>query len=98
MGLVRASRKIESAVGGDAVNEFDWASDIEERERASILTRRPRLHLGGDDRTVAAGDCIDCGAEIPTERLSAKPDAKRCVECEEFAQEAREEFERRGKR
>lgn len=98
MGLVLSPRKIESAIGGDTVNEFDWASDIEERERAAILARRPRLHLGGDDRTVVSGDCIDCNTEIPTERLIAKPDAKRCVECERFAQDAREEFERRGKR
>jgi DnaK suppressor protein len=26
--------------------------------------------------------CVDCGLDIPPERLKAKPDAVRCVECQ----------------
>jgi RNA polymerase-binding protein DksA len=28
------------------------------------------------------GQCVDCGAEIPVERLRARPGAARCVECQ----------------
>ena len=29
------------------------------------------------------GNCVDCGAEIPFERLQAQPGAERCVACQE---------------
>ena len=29
------------------------------------------------------GLCLDCGADIPFERLSAQPGAARCVECQQ---------------
>jgi RNA polymerase-binding protein DksA len=28
------------------------------------------------------GECVDCGVEIPRERLMAQPTAKRCVACQ----------------
>ncbi|HEY3180159.1 MAG TPA: TraR/DksA family transcriptional regulator [Casimicrobiaceae bacterium] len=32
------------------------------------------------------GECIDCGVAIPYARLSAYPEAKRCVGCQEIAE------------
>lgn len=29
------------------------------------------------------GHCIDCGADIPLQRLQAQPTAKRCIACQE---------------
>jgi DnaK suppressor protein len=34
------------------------------------------------------GECVDCGIAIPVARLSAYPAAKRCVSCQEAAEEA----------
>jgi len=80
------------------MNDIDFAQQMEERERDAIVAKRQRVHLGATDRTVRPGECIDCHQPIPTERLRARPDATRCIECEDFAQEARERFFRRGKR
>lgn len=80
------------------MNDVDFAQQMEEREREAILADRRRLHLGAGDRTVRPGECIDCYHDIPIERLRAKPDATRCIECEDFAQDARRQFFRRGKR
>jgi len=29
------------------------------------------------------GRCVDCGKELPDERLEARPEAERCVECQQ---------------
>jgi RNA polymerase-binding transcription factor DksA len=29
------------------------------------------------------GKCVDCGRELPDERLEARPEADRCVECQQ---------------
>ncbi|HET6817580.1 MAG TPA: TraR/DksA C4-type zinc finger protein [Mycobacteriales bacterium] len=29
------------------------------------------------------GRCVDCGRELPDERLEARPEAERCVECQQ---------------
>jgi len=35
------------------------------------------------------GRCVDCGAELPDERLEARPDAARCVNCQQKAEAVR---------
>src|SRR4051812_49866270 len=35
------------------------------------------------------GRCVDCGAELPHERLEARPDAARCVNCQQRAEAVR---------
>ena len=35
------------------------------------------------------GRCVDCGSELPTERLEARPDAARCVNCQQQAEAGR---------
>jgi RNA polymerase-binding transcription factor DksA len=29
------------------------------------------------------GRCVDCGRELPDERLEARPEAARCVDCQQ---------------
>jgi len=35
------------------------------------------------------GRCVDCGSELPDERLEARPDAARCVNCQQRAESNR---------
>ena len=35
------------------------------------------------------GRCVDCGAELPDERLEARPDAARCVNCQQRLESSR---------
>ena len=35
------------------------------------------------------GRCVDCGSELPDERLEARPDAARCVNCQQRAEAVR---------
>ncbi|HEU5034097.1 MAG TPA: TraR/DksA C4-type zinc finger protein [Mycobacteriales bacterium] len=35
------------------------------------------------------GRCVDCGAELPEERLEARPEAARCVDCQQRAEAGR---------
>ena len=35
------------------------------------------------------GRCVDCDAELPGERLEARPEAARCVDCQQRAEAAR---------
>lgn len=34
------------------------------------------------------GRCVDCGRELPEERLDARPEAERCVDCQQKAEAA----------
>jgi len=34
------------------------------------------------------GRCINCGRELPDERLEARPEAERCVDCQQKAEAA----------
>jgi len=47
---------------------------VEERELGDALLR---LRAG------EYGDCADCGATIPFDRLKAQPSARRCVACQQ---------------
>ncbi|HVX70743.1 MAG TPA: TraR/DksA family transcriptional regulator [Mycobacteriales bacterium] len=67
----------------------DYASNVGEadREEASfevIAAQRERVSRAlerlGEGRY---GQCVDCGTSMPEERLEAKPDAERCVPCQQ---------------
>lgn len=64
------------------------ASDAEMREHDLRLQTRARERIDQIERALAAiregtyGVCIDCGSDIPEGRLTAKPDAERCVPCQ----------------
>lgn len=64
-----------------------------DREEASIeilqaQQERVREALGRVDAGTY-GRCIDCGAELPDERLEARPDASRCVDCQQRVESLR---------
>jgi DnaK suppressor protein len=35
------------------------------------------------------GQCVDCGQDLPDERLDARPEAERCVDCQQRAETRR---------
>jgi RNA polymerase-binding transcription factor DksA len=35
------------------------------------------------------GRCVDCGRELPEERLDARPEAERCVDCQQKVEAVR---------
>jgi DnaK suppressor protein len=35
------------------------------------------------------GQCVDCGRELPDERLEVRPEAARCVDCQQRAEATR---------
>lgn len=35
------------------------------------------------------GRCVDCGTELPDERLEARPEASRCVNCQQRVEAVR---------
>ena len=58
-----------------------------DREEASL-----EVLLGQQERVREAlarldagtyGRCVDCGRELPDERLEARPEAERCVDCQQ---------------
>ncbi|HVE97785.1 MAG TPA: TraR/DksA C4-type zinc finger protein [Mycobacteriales bacterium] len=71
------------------------ASELTEQERESALlsvveqqrdeVRRALARL--DDGTY--GSCTDCGADLPDERLDARPEAARCITCQSTMEHAR---------
>ena len=63
-----------------------------DREEASL-----EVMLAQQERVRAAlarveagtyGRCVDCGRELPEERLDARPEAERCVDCQQKAEAA----------
>lgn len=57
--------------------EVDFAlSDLDARELLAVDRALQRLQDGH------YGDCVDCGVEIPFDRLRVEPHAERCVRCE----------------
>ncbi len=51
--------------------------DRDVAELRDIEAARERL------RTGEFGTCVDCGVQIPAERLNAMPASARCIECQE---------------
>ena len=65
--------------GDDGSETFEQEMDEAKRailkdERNAVLQALQRLEDG------TYGTCVDCGKEIPAERLKAQPEAIRCVE------------------
>jgi DnaK suppressor protein len=71
------------------------ASELTELERDEAVTA---VMHGQRDEVLAAmkrlddgtyGRCVDCGTELPEERLDARPEAARCVSCQQDLEIAR---------
>lgn len=63
-------------------DEFDRASELEEKERESAIARQRKKTRKGP----ALSHCEDCGDEIPKERLAAAPGCRRCIECQTLSE------------
>lgn len=67
----------------------DDATDTFEQERQAALQRNLETVLNEVNDALARmdagtyGTCVDCGKEIPIERLEARPYAIRCIEDQE---------------
>lgn len=83
-GQTRAERAHERLAqdGDDAPQrapELAMAAALTEREQRELEAVDAALkRLAGD----AYGECADCGAAIPFDRLKIEPWAQRCVACE----------------
>lgn len=85
------SRERESGGEAEQLDQHpaDYASNVGEvdREEASIEVveaQRTRVRDALDRLDAGSyGKCIDCGRELPDERLEARPEAERCVECQQ---------------
>lgn len=68
----RAEGASEDAIADDAVAE----TTLHFSELRDIAAAQERMRHGN------FGICTDCGEEIPYNRLSAYPTAKRCIRCQ----------------
>jgi RNA polymerase-binding transcription factor DksA len=64
-----------------------------DREEATLEVVRAQQERVRDalDRLEAGtyGRCVDCGRELPDERLDARPEAERCVDCQQKVEAVR---------
>lgn len=54
--------------------------EVVSRQRAEVLAALRRLDEG------SYGRCVVCGQPLPDERLEARPEAARCVRCQQLAE------------
>jgi DnaK suppressor protein len=96
--LAEAERAVDSMNGDERINYADPADRALLESNRSLLLRmrdRERKLLGKIDEAVARiddgsyGQCEECGGEIRTERLQARPVTTLCIECKS-SQEERE--------
>lgn len=71
------------------------ASELTEQERdealLAVVEDQRKQVLAALERVEAGtyGDCVDCGKALPDERLDARPEAARCVDCQHTLELAR---------
>ncbi len=86
LGADPYSEKVDRISGIDD-NFADSAAATAERSEALAFIDSARERLGHVDEAIARmetgeyGICVDCGKEIPTARLEARPASIRCVDC-----------------
>ena len=69
----------DSADAGSTLSEADRTDALlhsAREQRDEVLAALARIDDG------SYGHCVDCGNQIPEERLDARPDAARCVSCQ----------------
>jgi RNA polymerase-binding transcription factor DksA len=100
--LERSASVLQHSGGGDSgeLTSFDQHpadsgtnladADREEASLEVLLAQQERVReaLGRLDAGTY-GRCIDCGRELPDERLEARPEADRCVDCQQRAEARR---------
>jgi len=65
-------------------------ADREEASLEVLLAQQERVReaLGRLDAG-SYGRCVECGRDLPDERLEARPEAERCVDCQQRAEARR---------
>ena len=58
----------------------DALLEVVSAQRREVVAALCRLDDG------SYGRCVDCGSELPAERLEARPEAARCVSCQAEAE------------
>lgn len=87
--LRNAPRDASGDLSGYAFHQADVGSDVEEREKAALLTSAEgRLLIAINsalDRIDSGryGVCETCGGDISANRLAAIPSATQCMACKE---------------
>ena len=69
--------------------QLDLAQEVEQRQRDEALARQAEVASVTEQPFEIDGKrvCLDCVEPLLAERLDAKPDAVRCVECQTFHEE-----------
>jgi DnaK suppressor protein len=64
-------------------------ADREEASLEVLLAQQERVKNAlGRVEAGTYGQCVDCGRQLPDERLDARPEAERCVDCQQKAEAA----------
>lgn len=68
------------------VDVFDRAQEREQKDRDLAIQAELKRGIETEEPDEENGIryCLDCGLEIPKDRLKARPDAVRCVDCKEM--------------
>jgi DnaK suppressor protein len=73
----------------------DVASDLAQAENEDALRSvvdKQRSEVEAALRRISSGTygtCVDCGTTLPDERLDARPEAARCMSCQQMMEHAR---------
>ena len=79
----------EALIVPPCADENEFASLYERASATLIFMQRAQQRLQYLEQSMATLEnqshscCMDCGDEIPQRRLEAKPDAVRCIACQE---------------
>ena len=85
------NRSIADSMGGVLTRDYedtDFAQVLSDREINDTLAHLLDQNREQVERALQRlaegkyGECEDCGASIPTERLRFRPEATRCVDCQ----------------
>jgi len=84
--LDRITENVRSPLAADSEEQVVVIENQEVIDDLGNMTRQEISEIASALARIESGDygvCIDCGVEIPEERLEVKPFARRCIQCEE---------------
>ncbi|AUZ85797.1 TraR/DksA C4-type zinc finger protein [Methylophaga nitratireducenticrescens] len=76
------------------MDDIDRAQRQEQMSRdiAIDAAKRRGVEIEQPDEEDGVRYCLDCGLEIPVQRLQARPESVRCVECKNIKDEKGKRF------
>lgn len=66
------------------MDDIDRAQQLEQNHRDNAINAARSADESQQNKVGDRVYCFDCEIEIPDERLEAKPNASRCINCQEF--------------